>query len=169
MGIKMSSGEYITNINCDDRRATYGLEAQAKALMIEPDISLVYNDSYIVHEANVRHKDLVNHQQRYNFENYSKEAMLRGNLPHNNPMWRRELHDKYGYFDEKYRSAADWDFWLRCAFGGEKFEKLGDVLGVYYFNPKGISTNFENFSWKQKEEQEIYNKYKQLSTQEDAA
>ena len=30
---------------------------------------------------------------------------------------------------------------------------------MYYFNPKGISTNPENFEWKQKEEKEIFKKY----------
>ena len=45
--IEMSSGEYITNINCDDRRAPWALEHQAKTLITNPDVGLVYNDSYI--------------------------------------------------------------------------------------------------------------------------
>jgi hypothetical protein len=77
-------------------------------------------------------------------------------------MWRKSLHDKFGYFEEKYRSASDWEFWLRCAFGGSKFYKLNKPLGLYYFNPKGVSTNVENFSWKQKEEKEIFMKYFKL-------
>ena len=40
--------------------------------------------------------------------------------------------------------------------------KLPDPLGLYYFNPKGISTNFENFDWKQEEELKIYTQYKAL-------
>ena len=89
--------------------------------------------------------------------------MLRGNQPHNNPMWRKELHKKHGFFDSKYRSAGDWEFFLRCAFGGEKFKKINDVLGLYYFNPNGISTNPKNSSWKQEEEKEIYMKYSKKS------
>ena len=79
-------------------------------------------------------------------------------------MWKRTLHDTFGHFDTKYKSAADWDFWLRCAFGGAQFRKASEVLGVYYFNPEGISTNTKNFVWKQKEEREIYMKYKEIST-----
>ena len=77
-------------------------------------------------------------------------------------MWKKALHDKFGYFDTKYRSAGDWEFWLRCAFGGSTFKKTKEILGIYYFNPKGISTNFENFSWKQEEEREVYTLYKKL-------
>ena len=88
--------------------------------------------------------------------------MLRGNLPHNNPMWKKELHDKYGYFETKYKSASDWEFWLRCAFGGATFKKYHSILGVYYFNPKGVSTNPENNVWKKKEEFDIFKKYQKI-------
>jgi glycosyltransferase involved in cell wall biosynthesis len=163
--IEMSSGEYITNINCDDRRAPWALEHQAKTLVNNPDVALVYNDSYITKEPNVSWEDVGTSCERYNFEKFSKEAMLRGNLPHNNPMWRRDLHEAYGLFDDKYRSAGDWEFWLRCAFGGAQFKKYSDILGVYYFNPVGISTNEENFSWKQQEEKEVFKKYFSLLQQ----
>ena len=157
--LEMSSGEFITNVNCDDRRAPHALEHQAKMLLAHPDISLIYNDSYITKEPNVLWENVGEDCERYNFENFSKEAMLRGNLPHNNPMWRQSLHDTYGMFDEKYKSAGDWEFWLRCAFGGAQFKKYSDILGVYYFNPTGISTNKENFGWKQEEEKEVFKKY----------
>ena len=159
--IKLSSGQFLTNVNCDDRRAPEGLEKQAKLLFSNPDIDLVYNDSYVVHSPNTKWDELdTSTTQRYNFDQFSKDAMLRGNLPHNNPMWRKEIHDKHGLFDAKYKSAGDWDFWLRCAFEGSKFMKHPEVLGIYYFNPLGISTNPENTIWKQKEEKEVFKKYR---------
>ena len=160
MAIKMSAGEYVTNVNCDDRRAPDALEKQAKLLFSSPGVDLVYNDSYITHEPNMQWEDIdKSTSQKYNFEQFSKEAMLRGNLPHNNPMWKKDLHSKYGYFNQKYRSAADWDMWLRCAFEGVVFKKHPETLGVYYFNPKGVSTNVEHNSWKKKQEREIFQTY----------
>ncbi len=159
MGIKMSTGDFVTNVNCDDRRPAWGYEKQAKLLVSNPDVDLVYNDSYITHEPNIMWEDVPDGTQRYNFEQFSKEAMLRGNLPHNNPMWRRTVHDKFGYFNQYYKSAGDWDFWLRCAFGGSKFKKCQDILGVYYFNPVGMSTNPEHDSWKKEHEREIFQNY----------
>ena len=158
--IQMSTGEYITNINCDDRRAPNALEAQAKLLYSSPDADLVYNDSYIVDKPNKTWED-IDHvsQKRYSFEEFSKEAMLRSNLPHNNPMWRKSLHETNGYFNEEYRSASDWDFWLRCAFSGSHFVKHPNILGVYYFNPTGMSTSKDNEDWKKKEEKEIFMNY----------
>lgn len=158
--IKLCEGEYVTNANLDDRKSPLSIEKHAKALFANKDIDLVYADSYIMTEPNKRWEHVTSQTQRYNFEQFSLEAMLRGNPPHNNPMWRKSLHEKHGWFDQKYKSAGDWDFWLRCAFGGAKFLKINDVLGVYYHNPKGMSTNVEHNSWKREHEKEIFMNYK---------
>jgi len=158
--IKMATGKYITNVNCDDRRSPNSIEEQASTLFVNEDIDLVYNDSYIVQEQNIIWENInPSITQRYNFEQFSKEAMLRGNLPHNNPMWKKSLHDKYGYFNEHYKSVSDWEFWLRCSFGGSKFIKADEILGIYYFNPTGMSTNPEHNEWKRKEEKEVFTTY----------
>jgi len=162
MGIQMATGEYITNANADDRKAINSVEEHAKALYQNPEIDLVYADSYIAKESNKRWEDIRSDWQKYNFEQFSLEAMLRGNPPHNNPMWRKSVHDKNGYFDQKYKSAGDWDFWLRCAFNDSKFMKINDTLGVYYFNPVGMSTNPEHDSWKKQHEKEIFMKYLEI-------
>jgi hypothetical protein len=161
--IKMATGEFISNINCDDRRAPDALRKQAETLVAHEDISLVYNDSYIVKEPNMTWDMAAGPDTtRYNFDAFSVESMLRSNLPHNNPMWKRSLHDNHGLFDPKYKSAGDWDFWLKCSFEGAVFLKHPEILGIYYFNPKGISTNPENDSWKKEEEFEVFKKYQKL-------
>ena len=160
VAIKMATGEFITNVNCDDRRRPDAYEQQAKMLVLNPDVDLVYNDSYLVRDPNQRWDDINVNTPRYDFKQFSKEALLRQNLPHNNPMWRKSVHDKNGYFNEKYRSAADWEFWLKCAAAGSKFVKHPEILGVYYFNPEGISTNPEHASWKKEEEKQVFRKYK---------
>ena len=145
-GIKLSSGEFITNMNCDDRRKPDNLEKMAKFLLTNPDISLVYGDSYIVNEPNINW-EMINHktEKRYNMAEFSKSELLKFNFPHNNPVWRRTLHDKHGYFDPKYKSAGDAEFWKRCAWNGEIFKKYpNEILGIYYNNPDGMSTNKAN-------------------------
>jgi hypothetical protein len=55
-------------------------------------------------------------------------------------MWRKSLHDELGLFDTRYRSAGDYEFWLRCVVAGKNFRKINTPHVVYYQNPKGIST-----------------------------
>ena len=85
--------------------------------------------------------------------------MVRGNPPHQSPMWRKSLHESHGLFDNKYFSAGDWEMWLRATFGGSKFKKIDGILGLYYFNPTGISTNKETEERKKKEEFKIFKTY----------
>lgn len=155
---KMTTGEFLTNANLDDRKAPDALQTLAKELVIKTDVDVVYADNLITNLPNETwEKNTAN--SLYPSENFSKEAMLRGNPPHCMPMWRKSLHDKFGYFEEKYRSASDWEFWLRCAMQDVKMSKVNKPLGLYFFNPKGISTNQENNSWKREEEKEIFKKY----------
>jgi hypothetical protein len=66
--------------------------------------------------------------------------LMQSNSPHNAPMWRRRLHRDIGPFDTSYRSAGDYDFWLRCVQAGKIFFKVNDPHVVYFVNPEGLST-----------------------------
>lgn len=155
---KMATGEFLTNANLDDRKAPDFLERLAKELVAKKEVDVAYAENKLTNSPNETWEKNTS-KTNYPSEEFSLDAMLRGNPPHCMPMWRKTLHDKYGYFEEGYRSASDWEFWLRCAFGGVKMSKINRPLGLYYFNPKGMSTNTEHSSWKRQEEKEIFKKY----------
>jgi glycosyltransferase involved in cell wall biosynthesis len=159
MAAEMASGEYLTNANLDDRKAPYALEKHAKELYANEEVDLVYADMWITDQPNETFEENTSNDRRYNFPEFSFENLKMVNMPHSSPMWRRRVHEKHGFFDSKYKSAGDWEMWLRSVSNGSRFKKINDILGLYYFNPKGISTDPENFSWKREEEQEIYEKY----------
>jgi len=71
---------------------------------------------------------------------FSPQTQLDINSPHCAPMWRRSLHDRFGYFDESYTSAGDYEFWVRCAMRGAVLKGIPDLLTLYYQNPNGMST-----------------------------
>jgi hypothetical protein len=122
---------------------------------LNEDVELVYSDMLITDSPNQTWDDNSSNGRKYNFPEFSFENLKMVNMPHCCPMWKKTIHDKHGLFDEKYRSAGDWEMWLRSASNGSKFKKINDVLGLYYFNPTGVSTNPENFDWKRKEESEV--------------
>ena len=163
MAVKMATGEYLTNANLDDRKTPTSLEMHAKELFANKDVDLVYADMFLTEKPNEVFERNSSEGRRYNFADFSYDNLKMSNLPHAAPMWRKSYHEKYGYFDDKYRSAGDWEMWLRGASQGSKFKKIHNILGLYYFNPKGISTNPENFSWKDKEEKEIFMKYSKIA------
>ena len=154
-----STGEFISNATLDDRKAPDFAEKLAKLLVMNPDIDCVYTENLLTQKPHETFEQNSAEGKTYPAEEFSLEAMLRGNPPHCMPMWRKSIHEKNGFFDQKYKSAGDWDFWLRCAFNGSKYLKYGKPLGLYYFNPTGMSTNPENDSWKRQHEKEIYMNY----------
>jgi glycosyltransferase involved in cell wall biosynthesis len=150
-----SSGDFITNWNCDDRRYPDSLQKQIDFFEEHSSIDLIYNDQLWHREPNwIPWDKRYNNIEPYpifhtiNYENkkkpkYSRLAMQK-NLPHNDPIWRSSLHKKNGYFREDAITVADHEFWLRCINNGAVFEKIENVMGIYYHNPNGISTKPEN-------------------------
>ena len=47
------------------------------------------------------------------------------------------MHQRYGYFLENYKSAGDYEFWLRMSREGNMY-RIPHVLGLYLAKPDGI-------------------------------
>jgi hypothetical protein len=50
------------------------------------------------------------------------------------PVWRRSLHDTYGYFDDRCEVVGDAIMWEKWVAGGEKFGLIDQKLTLYYKN-----------------------------------
>lgn len=162
IGVAQASGKYLNNANVDDGKHPTALQKQVEFLENNPTIDLVYTDSFITEAPNQLFETCFP-TQRYNFPDFSVEDLIIYNMPHQSPVYKKSLHEKFGLFEEGYRSAADGEFWLRCATKGAKMAKLDSILGLYYFNPNGVSTSSANQEWRQREESEIKKKYSLLN------
>jgi hypothetical protein len=124
MAIRFSNCEYITNANCDDLAYDGTFALMAEALDTMPEVSVVYGDNHVSTSDN----DVHLHQRGdSNFRILQSKCFV-GPFP----MWRKSLHDKYGYFDESLQVAGDYEFWLRIAKNNEKFYHIRNPLGLYY-------------------------------------
>jgi glycosyltransferase involved in cell wall biosynthesis/GT2 family glycosyltransferase len=128
--IKTARGKYITNANTDDRRRRDALEILARTLDENPDVALVYGDFLVTENENETFDQCnpVGHVQVPEFDPVLLASVC---YVGPQPMWRRELHEKHGYFDETFECAGDYEFWLRMAKSGEKFLHVPQTLGLY--------------------------------------
>jgi glycosyltransferase involved in cell wall biosynthesis len=140
LGIKEASSTLLANWNTDDRRFFDSLEAQVLALHRSPDVDLVYGPTLTTYVEN-EPAHLCRSEERFGCYDATIENMLLNNSPHCLPVWRASLHDRFGTFDESYRSAGDYEMWMRALKGGAKFKRLDRLIGTYYRNPEGISSN----------------------------
>ena len=132
-GIKHARGKYITNANVDDRHFPSALEKLSKILDEKEHISLVYNDVIITTQENAN-LETAPISGYFLFSDFNRERMYKNCFIGPQPLWRKELHAKYGYFDPFYTSAGDYEYWLRIA-KSEEFYHLPETLGLYLNSP----------------------------------
>ena len=143
IGIEHSRGRYLTNANLDDSRNALSLDMMAAFLEVQPDIDVVYTDILYTLEPHADWDVLEHTGVRSHLPPITTWNLLEYNSPHCAPMWRRDLHEALGTFDETFCSAGDWEFWIRCAAAGKRFHKLPEPLIAYYLNPDGLSTSVD--------------------------
>lgn len=154
LAIENSTSKYITNANIDDNKAHWCIEEQSFILDQNPTIDLVYGETLeTFKELETFNKNSAS--QSFPCLDFSLENLLQVNSPHSSPMWRRTVHNKYGYFDPEYKYCGDYELWVRAAKQGSIFKKINSILSLYYRNPDGLSTKTENLSLALKEIEKI--------------
>lgn len=143
-GVKMSKGKYITIWNVDDVRLPHSLIDQADGLDKNADAALAYGNFKIVSKyGDTEGKDVNEPEFDPGNDTFSKNFHI-GCFP----MWRKDIHDTIGYFDEQFRLIADLDFQIRVA-GKYSMVKVNKHLGYYL---EGTASNLSsNFSIQDKE------------------
>jgi hypothetical protein len=141
IGVREARGEFVTNVNLDDQRRRDSFEIQAATLQALPEVDVVYQNVHYAMEPGLRFERVAALGFTSRVPRVTPAVMLAFNPPHNAPMWRWRLHDELGVFDTRYRSAGDYDFWLRCVVAGKVFHRVADPHVAYYQNPQGISTS----------------------------
>ena len=107
--VKASSGKYITNANTDDRHYSDALESLADALEKNPDKAVSYGNQHFVSEIGGEIIRERRSKQGGHLEMLSGQFWLESQ-----PMWRRDLHNTIGYFDEQFFCGGDYEFWIRA-------------------------------------------------------
>lgn len=154
-GIKLASGKYITNANTDDRHRPDAFEIMCGVLDRDPHIGLVYADVIVTATEN---ETFACHTPSGVFRqpDYSRELLTLQCFIGPQPMWRKSLHKKYGYFDQSFTSSGDWEFWLRIAQGTTMLH-LPELLGLFLHSPN--IAEYRNIEKRTKEDISILNKY----------
>ena len=134
-GIKAASGKYITNANTDDRHRQDALEIMARSLDENTDKVLVYTDQLEVNEIDGRR---IQVGERINGQ-FSRSRLFNGECPPGSqPMWRRGVHEVFGYFDESFTISGDYEFWFRLTQTFD-FIYVDEILGERLVRPDAVS------------------------------
>lgn len=146
IGIKNATTDYVTNWNIDDLRFYNNIEAKVDILESNPDLTLVYNwyaNSTDINEDYDNFDYSINRTPTPAYPDNAHEYVYQCCMCGPDPLWRRSVHDKIGYFDLEYPSIADWEMWIRMAFNGYKFKLIPEILCMFFQNDSSVSNRFE--------------------------
>ena len=115
-GIEVSTGEFISLLDADDRYASNHLESILKLFHDNADIVFT---GYSYFSANTS----INHNVTLNVENDFHQILYHNIAPPVAVAFNRSLLLQSGNFDSSLKSAEDWDLWIR-------FYKVGAKLGI---------------------------------------
>ncbi|NBW13000.1 MAG: glycosyltransferase [Caulobacteraceae bacterium] len=159
IAVKKCSSSIIGNWNIDDRKNKEGLEILLNEFNKNTNLDLIYGFTYISRIANEKY---INNsfKEIYPYLPHTFDNLLLNNNPHCMPLWKKSLHERFGWFDENYKTASDADFWLRCCVGGATIGMVNHPVGLYYENPTGRSTNPETLQEMINEVNSMRSKYR---------
>lgn len=136
--IGMAHGRYLTNANTDDRHAPEALATLADALERTPDVGVAYATTATTTTPYGRFGEAPVTGE-FKARRFSRRRLFWDCLPGPQPMWRRELHERFGLFDASMVSAGDYEFWLRIS-GEVRFIHVPKTLGLVFQSPENLST-----------------------------
>jgi hypothetical protein len=150
IAIERSRAPLITNANLDDRRSPWHTARLVNVLENNPELAGACASITCVTTDGANQWFSLTENQVWFYGEGSRVISLEDlyvrdedgavrsrNVMHCMPVWRKSLHDTYGYFDEEqYGTSADWAFWLKCAVGGEQFYFDELAFGRYFLNPQ---------------------------------
>lgn len=129
-GIRITASKYIVNSNVDDLWHPQYLEKCMTFLDQNDDYSIVSSDILITSIAN---QTYPNWQYDDKMQPYTYPNTTAGPCP----VWRRNLHEKYGYFED-YNIIGDAIMWEKWYKNGEKFAKIYEDLVLYLRHPGSL-------------------------------
>ena len=138
-GIRMASGDYIQILNSGDCLAADDVaEKMLKSLEEKGNPSILYGNMIKCYPDGSRFVD-----KSFAGREITLLDMYRGTLNHDPAYIRRELFERYGYYDENLKIVSDWKWYLQViALGGE--QPVYVDIDVTLFDMSGISeTNME--------------------------
>lgn len=144
-GIDVALGDYLTIASLDYRFASDCYNIHATTLDANLEIDLVYSDHYVLPGSKTFIEAQSKGAQASALLDFNSHNILHNVVPGDYPMWRRDLHEKYGYPDQEYKSFGMWEMWIRATEKGAEFLKIQQILAVAIEKPK-VSSKQETSS-----------------------
>lgn len=130
VGLRKSKGEYIARMDSDDISLPKRFIEQLKLI----------SKGFDVVGSNIIFIDKDGNEERMGIysKNIGKIIKIKSPLAHPSVMFKRSFLEKVGYYNEKLKTAQDYDLWIRFYLSDAKLGVVNKILLKYRQHPKTI-------------------------------
>jgi glycosyltransferase involved in cell wall biosynthesis len=141
-GITLSLGEYIGFVNADDILYKESISISCNAFKKYPDISFTYGSVDLID----KNTDIIGHSAPLSHELISKRIFKEMPFPHMSLYVCRQVYEKIGLFDLRFKLSADFDFIIRLYKNNFSGKNLNTAIGAFRIGGRsgGIKTFLES-------------------------
>lgn len=147
-GIRASSGEYLALLDADDLWLPERLDRCIGHFAAHRHLAMVTTDAYLIEDGEKTTKRCYRDRRQYPFpatEDQQLAAIAKRNFLFVSVVFRRDLIDRYGAFDEAFRRAEDYELWSRYLTRGERAGYVDEPLGYYRRRADSLSASPEQW------------------------
>jgi len=129
-GIRMATGDWLYFLGSDD-------------LLYDPDVLAKLFDGDFDGNCDLLYGNVKSPAYKGYYDGeFTLEKLLSRNISHQAAFYRKELFQRLGDYDLRFRLHADWDFNLRCFLDKDVRTRYVDVL-VAEFGAEGMSSSHD--------------------------
>lgn len=111
-GIKEAQGEYIARMDADDIALPGRLEEQVSFLESHPRVALCGTWVSLINEMGEKIRE---HRLPVLHKDIARMLLFHNPFFHPTVMWRKEVTEKVGAYNPRYKYVEDYELWMRAA------------------------------------------------------
>lgn len=136
VGLKLASGGYIARMDADDIAFPHWLERQMAFIERAPDYSVVSTQALVIDEKNRIKKSYKPPSLQ---EDIVLRALVASPINHVGAFLKKKDVLEAGGYDERYKTAADYDLWGKLLRNGRKITAIDEILVAIREHARSLS------------------------------
>ena len=121
-GLRRATGTILAYLNSDDMLLPGAASSVVEAWRREPELDLLYGRANYIDESGEVLRE-------YDTRAYARETLqARCYICQPAAFWHRRAMERFGFLDERFRFAMDYEYWQRLAIGGARIAHVDRFL-----------------------------------------